>query len=85
MSKPRGERFRLVVEVLPDEGPSRIRLRAFLKRALRSFKIRCLSITPPMPLALRLASRETPRRPSGPSAAGDGPSGEPGTIGGGPC
>jgi hypothetical protein len=32
--------------VLPDQTPSAVRLRGFLKRALRSFGVRCLSITP---------------------------------------
>jgi hypothetical protein len=51
-AKPTHERFQLVVEALPDEVPANIRLRTFLKRALRSFGIRCVSISEVPPATL---------------------------------
>jgi hypothetical protein len=45
VSTPR-ERFTVVVEALPNQTPSRIRIIRFLKRALRSFGIKCISIAP---------------------------------------
>jgi hypothetical protein len=64
---PPRERFTVVVEALPDKVPSRIRLRSFLKRALRSFNIRCVSVTPAEPPAASqaapAAAEATPESP----------------------
>ena len=43
------ERLRLVVEVLPGEVPEVNRLRAWLKRGLRDYGIRCRSVGPESP------------------------------------
>jgi hypothetical protein len=40
------ERFTLTVEALPDDVPAAVRLRSLLKRALRSFRLRCVSVAP---------------------------------------
>ena len=44
--KVKPERFTLVVEVLAANTPAEIRLRKFLKLALRSYGIRCASFQP---------------------------------------
>ncbi|HBI46032.1 MAG TPA: hypothetical protein DDY78_24730 [Planctomycetales bacterium] len=43
--KPRREYFVLILESLPDGAPPIIRLRRFLKAALRSNGLRCTRIT----------------------------------------
>jgi hypothetical protein len=40
------ERFVMTFEALPDATPTAARVKALLKRALRSFRLRCLSVAP---------------------------------------
>lgn len=40
------ERFKLVIECVPDSIPGDVRLRAALKRLWRSHRIRCIEIAP---------------------------------------
>ena len=42
MTYPR-ERFRLLVEIIPDDVPASVMLKKFLKRALRAFGVKCIS------------------------------------------
>jgi hypothetical protein len=59
------ERWNIVLEPLPDEVPAAARLRSFLKRALRSFRLRCVSVAPvppsPADPAGRATDQENPR------------------------
>jgi hypothetical protein len=38
------ERFTVDLVALPDEVPAVVRLRAFLKRALRSYRLKCVRV-----------------------------------------
>jgi hypothetical protein len=40
------ERFELVIESEPSDVPAILRLRQFLKAALRQYRLRCVSIKP---------------------------------------
>ncbi len=40
-----GERFKLTLLALPDDVPAAIRLKIFLKRALRSARLRCTAVS----------------------------------------
>jgi hypothetical protein len=41
---PGGQRYRVVLEALGDDVPPHVRLRAFLKSALRAWGLRCRSV-----------------------------------------
>jgi hypothetical protein len=46
MSSTLRERFRLIIEALPDRTPGVIRPRHFLKAALRSWGLKCIDAEP---------------------------------------
>jgi hypothetical protein len=50
---PGGERYRLELEALSDDGaPAHVRLRAALKCLLRAFRLRCRSVADATPRQL---------------------------------
>jgi hypothetical protein len=55
------ERYRLDLEALPDDVPPIIRLRRFLKAALRSYRLKCVH-------AVELHPDGKPDRPAGEGA-----------------
>lgn len=46
-TEPARPRYRLTLEALPSRVPVETRLRAALKRLLRSYALRCVEIGPP--------------------------------------
>ncbi len=47
-TKPKPERYAIVLQAMPDQDgvPTIIRLRRFLKAALRSYRLRCVRCEP---------------------------------------
>ena len=68
-------RYRLVVESLPSDVPAPVRLRGVLKRLLRSFAFRAVSVeevsAAPSRPATAAGGRGDPGRPRGRNAAED--------------
>ncbi len=76
MTQKSGERFVVELEALPDSVPSAIRLRHFLKAALRSWGLRCRSITgAPTACQQQRLPAEAPGESSPDSNPGDTPGG----------
>jgi hypothetical protein len=70
MARP--ERFLVTLEAPPGGAPAAVRLRRFLKAALRSFGLRCVRVAPAGegPEALTGGAGAVPGGPEGPE---DGP------------